>query len=400
MKETNKNILKLAIVCIAMQDSGNGATSPAIGTIMAAMPDVPAYLVQAIATVPSLLLALTPLLYAKLVDLGVRKRTILYWGAVTFVIGGVGPFFLHSSIWIILLFRAITGFGCGFCMTLSTDLVIDYFEGDERNTMQGFVSAIVGISGVMFQMLGGYLAGIRWDYTFLAYFVAIIFLTIAIIFLKEPDRKAKIAAQEGITDIKQRARLTGPAYLVAFVFALYFFFWFVIPTNGAMVLIMDGMATPAQIGGVFSLITASSFLVSVTFGIVYKKIKFNFYWISYVLGAAGLYLMYVTHSLSMFSLGIVLFGLSLGAQVPVTITKVTQLVPYSAGAAAIALCYAAMGIGGFVQPFIFKFFGPFAIGRPTFLLSAIAFIVLGVIMVVVNKVTPTKNVSTENVAAK
>ncbi|UWG99064.1 MFS transporter [Dehalobacter sp. DCM] len=400
MKQVNRNLVKLAILGVAMCDSGNGATSPALGTIMAGMPDVAPSLVQMIVVVPSLFMALTPIVYAKLLDMGMKKRTLMYIGAATFIIGGVGPALLHSNIWVILVLRAILGIGNGICLPLSTDLVIDFFEGQERNTMQGFVSATVGLSGVVFQLLGGYFAGLNWTYTFYAYLIAILFFGVAFAFLPEPNRQEKMAAQEGITEVSARAKLPGKAYLVGFMVAYYMFFWVVMPTNGAPVLIMEGMATPAQIGGIFAMITVASFIMSVAFGWIFKAIKFALLPIAFLLSAAGMFLCYSTHNASTFTVGIFIYGMGLGCAMPTFVTKLSGLVPYSAGAAAISIAYVGLGVGQFIQPILFKYFGTYSFGRPSILLAAICLVVGAVIVFVVDKTTPAKYVSTEKIAAK
>lgn len=398
MKKVNRNLIKLAILGVAMCDSGNGATSPALGTIMAGMPDVAPSLVQMIIVVPSLFMAITPIIYAKLLDMGMKKRTLLYIGAACFLIGGVGPALLHSNIWVVLVLRAILGIGNGICLPMSTDLVIDFFEGQERNTMQGFVSATVGLSGVVFQLLGGYLAGLNWTYTFYAYLIAIVFFAVAFAFLPEPPRQEKIAAQEGITDVSARAKLPGKAYLIGFMVAFYMFFWVAMPTNGAPVLIMDGMASPAQIGGIFSMITLASFVVSVAFGPIFKLIKFALLPLAFLLSAGGMFLCYSTLNVTTFTIGIAIYGFGLGAAMPTFVTKLSGLVPYSAGAAAISIVYVGLGVGQFLQPILFGYFGAYSFGRPAILLAAVGLLIGAVIVFFVNKATPAKYVSTENIS--
>ncbi|UWG96716.1 MFS transporter [Dehalobacter sp. DCM] len=397
MKEINRNLIKLAILGVAMCDSGNGATSPALGTIMAGMPDVAPSLVQMIIVVPSIFMALTPIVYAKLLDIGARKRTLLFIGAVCFLVGGIGPALLHSNIWVILALRAILGIGNGICLPMSTDLVVDFFEGQERNTMQGFVSATIGLSGILFQLLGGWLAGINWTYTFYAYLVAIIFFAIAFAFLPEPDRKGKMEADEGISNVRERAKLPGKTYLIGFMVLFYMFAWIVMPTNGAPVLVMDGMATPAQIGGIFALITVGSFVMSVLFGPLFKAVKFTMLPISFLISAFGMYVIYLTHDLTIFCIATFVYGMGLGMVMPCFVTKITGIVPYSARGAAVSIIYVGMGIGQFIQPILFKYFGAYSFGRPAILLAAIVLLVGAVIVFIIDRTTPAKYVSTENV---
>lgn len=378
----NRTLLKLAILSIAMQDCGTGATTPALGSIMAALPNVAPSLVQMIATVPALFIALTPPVYAKCVEF-MRKRTLLYIAAVLFIVGGVAPAFIHPNIWVILAFRVLIGIGNGIVLPMATDLVVDFFEGQERNSMMGYVSAVTGISGIVFQLLGGYLAGISWNYTFYTYLVSILFFLIAIIFLPEPDRQAKLA-QEG-SEVK--AKLPGSVYLIVAIFGFFFLFWYILPTNGAIVMLGEGMANPGQIGLAFAFVTVGSFVCSMIFGQVFKVLKFALLPIAYIFGAIGLYICYTSQTLLMFTVGIFILGMGMGTVVPTTMTKLSGLVPYSAASKVIALGFLGNGMGGFIQPMVFNLFS--VPGRTPFLIGAVGMVVFAVLIHFVSKATPT-----------
>lgn len=389
----NRNLIKLAIICTALSDAGSGATTPALATISAAMPTVSPALIQMISSITALFIAITPIFYAKLILIGTRKRLLLAVSAVLFLIGGMGPFFLHDSIWIILFFRALLGIASGIAFPLSVDLVVDFFEGKERRTMTGFVSATVSVSGVIFQMLGGYLAGINWTYTFLAYGISIVFVIVWAVLLPEPKRMEKVAVEQEADHASKK--LSGGVYLVDILFGLFFLLWYVMPNNGAMVLIGEGLAVPAQIGAAFSMITVGSFVVSVLHGPMFKVFKFSLLPISFALGAIGLYICYVATTMPLYVAGITFTGLGMGMIVPATMTKVVCMSSYTASPKAISLAYFAMGIGGFLQPIVFSLFGVNGIGRMPFLYGAIAMIVFGIIMVIVNQVTKSKTVVPE-----
>lgn len=381
----NRVFLKIAVLSVAMQDCGTGATTPAIGSIAAAFPTVAPGLVQMIATIPALFLAITPPVYAKCLEF-LKKKTLLYIAAALFIIGGAAPGLIHHNIWVILFFRALIGIGVGICLPLSTDLVVDFFEDEERHSMMGYVSATVGISGIMFQLLGGYLAGIRWNYTFYAYFVSVIFFFFSFIFLPEPDRKAKIAAQEGTANVQ--AKVPGSVYLITFIFGIYFLLWYVLPSNGAIVLLGEKMADPAQIGLAFALVTVGSFISSVLFKWLFKVFEYRLLSIAFVVAAVGCYTCFISHAFFTFTIGAIILGLSLGMVVPATMTKLSGLVPYSAAAKAIAFGYFGMGAGGFLQPLVFNLFSE--PGRATFLIGAVVMLVFTVVMYCVDKSTPVR----------
>jgi len=376
----NRTVLKMAILSVAMQDCGIGATTPALGSIAAAFPAVSPGLVQMIATIPALFLALTPPVYAKCLEF-FKKKTILYIAAALFIIGGVSPGFIHPNIWVILFFRALIGMATGICIPMSTDLVIDFFEDEERHSMMGYVSATVGISGILFQLLGGYLAGIRWNYAFYAYLVSILFFVFSFIFLPEPDRQAKIATQEGAGNV--RAKLPVSVYMITLVFGFFYLLWYALPSNGAIVLLGEKIAAPAQIGLAFAFLTVGSFVSSILFKWLFKAFKFLLLPISFAIGAVGFYICFISHTFYLFTLGITLLGFAMGIIVPATMTKLSGLVPYSAAAKAIAIGYLGMGVGGFLQPLVFNLFTE--PGRAPFLIGAVGMLVFTVVMYCVDK---------------
>lgn len=392
----NKFLIKLAIVCIAMSDAGTGATTPALGSIVAAFPHVSPSLVQMIASIPALFIALIPPVYAKLIEF-MRKKTLLYIAGALFIIGGVAPAIFNTDIWVILAFRALIGIACGILLPMSTDLAVDFFDGKERSSMLGFVSATVGLSGIMFQLLGGYLAAIGWQYCFYSYLISIIFFIISFILLPEPNRKAKIAELEGSSESK--AKVPGSVYLNAILFGLFYLFWYVVPTNGAIVILSNGLGQPGVIGIVFSLMTVGSFVCSIIFGQVFKAMKFYLLPISYALLVISLYLCYTGQTLTTFTIGIIVAGFAMGFAVPATMAKLTGLVPYSAASKAISFGFFGMGIGGFIQPMVF---GALNIvpGRAPYLVGAIAMVVLTILVFIVDKATPTKVAPPQEKASK
>ena len=382
----NRTILKVAILAVAMQNSGMGATTPALGAMIAAFPTVAPSLVMMVATIPALLLAIIPPIYAKATEF-MKKKSILYIAAVLFVVGGVGPAFFHTNIYVILGFRVLFGIANGIVIPMTTDLVVDFFEDQERNDMMGYVSSITGVSGVVFQMLGGYLAGINWFYSFYSYLLGAIFFLFAVINLPEPEKKQKLASEGSIVNLK----VPGSVYAVSAVFGFFFLFMYIVITNAAVVIMGEKLGTPTEIGLAFSFLTLTSFVTSTAFGQLFKRLKYSILPISYIFGAIGLYLCYVGVTFWTFTLGIGVFGLGLGMVVPAVMTKLTGLVPFELATKVIGVGFLGMGVGGFIQPMVFAVIldmvhqGP---GRFPFIIGAIGMLVFAVVIYFVDKATP------------
>ena len=101
----------------------------------------------------------------------------------------------------------------------------------------------------------------------------------------------------------------------------------------------------------------------------------------------------------LFTLGLVFFGISLGFGWPVTMSKATQLVSYTAASKAVSLVAFCFAIGGFFQPIIFNLFS--VPGRAPFLVGVVGNIVVAVVVIIANKAfpTPTSFSQPENIQA-
>ena len=266
-KGINRNVLKILILLIALQDNGMGAATPALQSISEAFPNAGYQLISMIVTLPALMLAIMPIFYPKLVQL-FKKRWILIITAVLFLVGGVGPAFINSNIFIILLLRLLVGVACGIFMPLCIDLIVDFFEGNERAKMVGWSSTFTGFGGILFQTLGGYLASYHWSYCFFAYLVAVIFLLFPVIFLPEPMREKKLANRkvENQNITHQKVKTPFSVWITGFFLCLFWLFAYVIITNASTVLITEGIAAQSQVGLIFSFMTLGTVISSAFFG--------------------------------------------------------------------------------------------------------------------------------------
>jgi len=384
----NRAIVKAAILLLALTDCGVGATTAALATIGAAFPNVSPSLIQMIASVPALFFAIIPTVFYAPITKVFRKRTILVIGVILFVIGGLAPTWINSSIYVILVFRAILGVGLGLITPLGVDLICDLFEGDEQRNMLGYNGAMLGLSALMFQTLGGFLSQVRWEYTFLAYLPAIAFFIFALIFIPEPEKR-EVKVAKDVPKVKAKLPMAAIFYNIIIFFNGMFFY--VAVTNSAFVLITDKIAQPYQIGLMFNGLTFSSILIGLIFGRIFKKIKYYVLTLCLIFGALGLFLCGTTNSIVVFTVGLFFVGFTLSGVISTGYSKMSDIVPPSIQALGIGLVVTSMNLGEFFQPLVFNFFT--VPGRQPFIIGAILFIVLAVISVIFEKVTNKKSIS-------
>jgi MFS family permease len=259
-KSVKGNLLKASVLLIALQDVGAGATTPALGAIGAAFPNVSPTVIQNIATLPALFMVVFGLLYGPMAKV-MNKRTILYVAVVCFLGGGIVPAFLND-IYLILGFRALLGVGVGLLYPLVNDLIVDFWEGGERRKLIGYAFAVGMFGGVLFQIIGGALSDISWHYTFYAYAVAAVFFIIPLIFLPEPAKKQDVV--KGTS--QEKAKVPPRQYGLCLLNTLWCICFTTIVANGAMVIVSEGIGTGSQIGVVFSVMTGGAFVGGILFG--------------------------------------------------------------------------------------------------------------------------------------
>ncbi|MFT5999411.1 MAG: MFS family permease [Neolewinella sp.] len=77
------------------------------------------------------------------------------------------------------------GVGISSSMTIVITLVGDYFEGEERQKFIGYQAAFIGMAGIVFLSLGGFLATLHWRVPFLIYSFSLLLIPIIFFFLEE-----------------------------------------------------------------------------------------------------------------------------------------------------------------------------------------------------------------------
>ncbi|HWQ74622.1 MAG TPA: MFS transporter [Syntrophomonas sp.] len=393
-KNTSKTMIKIAIISMCLTDSANGVVTPALGTIAAAWPHISATMIQNIGSVAAVAIGVAPLIFYTPLAKIWPKRRILWLGVAVFMIGGIGPAFITTNFMLILVFRALLGFGIGILTPLGIDLCCAFFEGSERRTLIGLTSTAIGASGIIFQTIGGILCTISWNYTFYAYAAGGLFFAISIIFLPEPPRQEKLfdtPAHDGAVIKKEKLPGLVWGYAIIVFFAGMAFYSGV--ANVAMVAIGEGFMQPVQIGMAFNVMVVSCMITGALFGPMTKYIRYWTLPIAVGLGGVGLLICSRAASFLTMAAGLFLVGLLLGLGLASVFSKATTLAPASKSAIATSLPMALWNIGQFFEPAIFNSF--VGAGRSPMVIGAVVCFVLTVVLAIMEKAIPYEFV-TEN----
>lgn len=188
-------MLKFAILVIALISQINTIASVMMTDIAMAFPEASDTAVQYVmqcgmigAFVVSFLLTF---LTSKF-----KKKTLIITGIVAIILGGLIPIVKHDSLAILYAGALLVGAGQGIILPTLGALILESFEGDERNRMLGLNTAFYNAAAAALLVVAGMVCATGWVNVYFLYFVAVPVLIIAIVFLN-PEEKAAPAPSEG-----------------------------------------------------------------------------------------------------------------------------------------------------------------------------------------------------------
>jgi EmrB/QacA subfamily drug resistance transporter len=115
--------------------------------------------------VPLLTMAATIPVYGRLADIYGRKR-VFFAGTTIFLVGTVLCGFARSTE-MLILYRAIQGFGSGAIQPIAMTVIGDVYTPTERARVQGWTSAVFGLAAVVGPALGAFLVQhVHWSLVF------------------------------------------------------------------------------------------------------------------------------------------------------------------------------------------------------------------------------------------
>jgi len=340
----NNILLKMAILSVSLLTVMAGAAiSPALGDIALAFPDVSETSIKLILTIPSVMII--PFIFVSShLTKRFSKKHILFVGMLFYLVGGLGGG-LASSIELLLLCRAILGIGVGLLMPISTALVADFFDGEERTVTMGQVSAANNLGGVVLFLMSGFLAAVSWRMAFSVYSLVIVAAIVVFLYLPT-TRPEKNDPGMTVTPLPKKLYAYGAA-MFFIVLAFYS-----IPTNMALFIQEEGIGSSQSSGAVISIATAAGFFAGLLLGRVKRLFKTYFIAFQLLLMGIGFFIVAISNHLVFIGLGVGFMGFGFGSILPTVFDEVSRQVPKSQTVQAMAIVTSMLFFGQFSSPIV------------------------------------------------
>jgi MFS family permease len=320
---------------------------PAMRDHFAATPNAD-YWVRLVLTAPALFIAIGALFVGTLIDRFGRKPLLAIAVLLYGLAGASGA--VLNDLGMILVGRVLLGLSVAGIMTTATALIADYYIEAARAQFLGFQAAFMGLGGVMFLSLGGFLADVNWRMPFLIYLLALLIFPLVVFVLPEPDRTSEAQRLGDATPAVFPWRIAGLTYVVALLSQVVFY---LIPVQLPFYLKQLFDANASQSG----LAIAFATLFSAASAIAYKQIKarlsfMGIYAIAFLSMAVGYLVIGFSLTYAMVLVGLAIAGAGLGLLMPNMNVCLTSAVPSNLRGRVLGGLTTAFFFGQFVSPIL------------------------------------------------
>lgn len=319
---------------------------PEMTIVFADVPNVE-FLVRLALTMPALFVALGAPFAGLLLD-KLGRKPVLIASLILYGLAGTAGFFLND-LNMILVSRALLGIAVAGIMSGFTTLILDYFTGDDLTKFMGYQGAFIGLGGMVFLIVAGYLADIGWHQPFLIHLFSFLILPGVIFALEEPQAQNQDEAIAGEkTAFPVKALL--PIYATAFIGMLVFF---VFPIQVPFHLASIGEISNSQVGLALSLQTFSSVIIA----LLYHRLKarYSFYAIFaliFVVLGINHFILAWTESYNLAVIGLMIGGLGVGLMPPNNSVWLASVTPPAVRGRAVGGLTGLLFLGSFFTPFV------------------------------------------------
>lgn len=389
-----EQVLKYSLLSASLLVGSAPAINANIPAMASAFDTIPLAMIEMLTTVPSLFLMISVLISSFIAKkIGYKQTASL--GLLIVAVSGILPVFV-SNFYLILISRAMLGFGIGLFNSLTVALVNSFYQGKDRAKMYGLQSAFEGAGGIFITFIAGQLLKIGWQAPFLAYAIAIPVCIVFIKFIPKVATANDISVDKNVI-VEENGFKKDNIMLISFI-ALLFVAASLYMTMGIKV---STLITTAGYGNASdaSLVIILLSLGAITAGTLFSKIIKIFKQLTPIIGllilALAMFLIGISNSMIITFAGGFLTGFGFKIFMPYLIDRINNSQIKNTPLAT-SLLLVGFNLGAFISPYSSLFVQNIALSdslNSLFIVLSGGFICLAVVILVLNNIFTNKEVN-------
>lgn len=166
----------------------------------------------------------------------------------------------------VLVLRFIQGIGASALVTLALTLAGDYYDGDRQRAVIGLNSSALGTGAAFYPLIGGVLAGIRWEFPFIFFGVAILVGVAAFLILDEQGPSAVDPINVYLSRIRAVATMPEAFGIYLAAFATFFLYYGAILTAMPLLLADQYGVVEPYLGLLLAVVSITNAIVAAFYG--------------------------------------------------------------------------------------------------------------------------------------
>ncbi|RQG93448.1 MFS transporter [Natrarchaeobius chitinivorans] len=285
----------------------------------------------------------------------IGRRRVIIPLLFTFGIGGAGIAFATSFTELLAL-RFLQGIGASALVTLAVTLIGDFYEGGRQNAVMGLNSSMIGTGAAAYPLIGGGLAGIRWNAPFLFFGVGILIGVFALLTLPEPEGKQSSDVKTYLRRLRDVS--VHPQALAIFVaiFAIFFVFFGAIQTALPLLLSDEFALSSGEIGLTLAMVSVASATVSSQYGRISQwRTSPELIALGFVAYGTSLLGVWIAPSPLLIGASLLVFGVGLGIAMPSVDTTIVTFVSNRLRAGMMGMRTSMLRLGQTLGPITFTY---------------------------------------------
>lgn len=349
-----------ALLVITMQYVQSFVT-PALSAVRGAYGElgIDTVLIQQIQGIPSLM-AIFGAILVGILERYMKKKHILVLAMILMFLGSAAAFVPETTegFYLLLATRVMLGLGRGMIFPMASSFIADLFFGKTRDRLMSFKTAVGGVSGSIFQIIGGMLAVLSWRYAFIGMLMAVPIAIMIVVWLKEPEVKPAGTTEDGKKGNALKS-ITPICYLIFVLAGIWNIFQFSYMTSMSLTLAGTGLGQTDMAGWIMSLETMMSAVGAIAYGAFLKGRLGGFDLpIAIAMETIGFAIMCFNVSVPGFVVGTVIYGIAFGMFNPALILQLVKVLPREGATLGLSILAGAQNLCQFFSAPVLAFLAP------------------------------------------